>query len=154
MRALALESPLRSTRLPGPPRPARYPRPAGRSRPNRASPRKRGTAPRTTSHTTSCRASHARAAGLPAPPWHGAVVGTPVGREPVDAELREIPAADQLLVEPGLHPAPDRVEAVLMAGHEHSAGGFGRGRQRGGFGTRHRDRLLAQHVIALRQCPE
>ena len=96
----------------------------------------------------------APAIGPPAAPRHDAGVGAPVGREPVHAEFREIPAADHLLIEPAFYTAPHRIEAVLMAGHHDPAGALCRGRERGGFGARHRDRLFAQHVIALRQRPE
>src|SRR3989454_7446747 len=41
-----------------------------------------------------------------------------IGREPVDRELREVPASDRALAQPLLHPKPHRIEAVLMTRSE------------------------------------
>src|SRR5437773_3926012 len=77
-----------------------------------------------------------------------------IRREPVDPELREVPAPDRAFAQPVLHPEPHRIEAVLMTRHHDPVADPGRRGDAVRFGARERHRLLAHDVVAPLEAPQ
>ena len=90
----------------------------------------------------------------PAAPRHGGAGDAGIRRHPVHAKLREIPPADDSVVEPASHTTPHGIEPILMTRHDDPLSVMGRLGERRRFRARRRHRLLAQYVITLGQTPQ
>ena len=80
--------------------------------------------------------------------------GAAVSHQAVHVQLSEVPAPDGALREPLPQLYPHGVVAILMAGHHDASGGARRIGDTARFLRRERHGLLAQHVVALLECPE